>query len=205
MFSPQSKSADFGHQAHPILKASWTIVSGLYEVNLLTKCLVNHYEHYLSIEQAVKETDIQNESIRELATTLREILGITKAIPNFQEIPDTISVIKEINGQSLEVAALIQKYTKLHFAGNSVPHLHEPAESNDALFVVRAFRIQADLKSRIEKCRDKWVGLKEKLSLRITVDTNIRVQRIEDRQLGIPELLFISRINENNSFDSPSG
>ena len=169
------------------------------------KCLMNRYEHYLSIEQAVKETDIQNESIQGLATTLREILGIMKAIPKLQEIPDTTSVIKEINGQSLEVAALIQEYTQLHFAGNSVPHLYDPAQFNDALFVVRAFRIQADLKSRIEKCRGKWVGLKEKLPLRIAVDTNIRVQRIEDSQLGIAELLFFFRINDNNSFDSPSG
>ena len=169
------------------------------------KCLMNRYEHYLSIEQAVKETDIQNETIQGLATTLREILGIIRAIPNLQEIPDTTSVIKEINGQSLEVAALIQEYTKLHFAGNSVLHFHDPVESNDALVVVRAFRIQADLKSRIEKCRDKWVGLKEKLSLRIAVDTSIRVQRIEDRQLSIAELLLFSRINDNNSFDSPSG
>ena len=100
---------------------------------------MNRCEHYLSIEQAVKETNIQDESIQGLATTLREILGIIRAIPNLQEIPDTISVIKEINGQSLEVAALIQKYTKLHFAGKSVPHLHDPAESND---VVRSARFQ---------------------------------------------------------------
>ena len=136
---------------------------------------------------------------------MREILGITKAIPNLQEIPDTTSVLKEINGQSLEVAALIQKYTKLHLAGNPVLQLRDPAEFNHALFVVRAFRIQADLKSRIEKCRDKWVGLKEKLSFRIAVDTNIRVQRIEDHQLGIAGLLFFSRINNNNSFNSSSG
>ena len=155
--------------------------------------------------QAVRETDIQDESIRELATTLRDILSIIKAIPNLQEIPNTTNVIKEINRQSLEVAALIQEYTKLHFAGNSVPQLHDLAESNDALFVVRAFRIQADLKSRIEKCRAKWVGLKEKLSLGMAVDTNIRVQRIEDRQLGIVELLFFSNISDRNSFNSSSG
>ncbi|KIJ93635.1 hypothetical protein K443DRAFT_12698 [Laccaria amethystina LaAM-08-1] len=132
-------------EVHPILKASWTIVSGLYE--------------------AVRETDIQDESIQELATTLREILGITKAIQNLQEVPDTTNVIKEINRQSLEVAVLIQEYTKLHFA-------------------VRTLRIQADLKSRIKKCQDKWVVLKEKLSLRVAVDTNIRVRRIEDHQLA---------------------
>ena len=36
-----SKSADRGDQAHPILDASWTIVSSLYQVNRPTKCEVN--------------------------------------------------------------------------------------------------------------------------------------------------------------------
>jgi hypothetical protein len=36
-----SKSADRGDQAHPILDASWTIVSSLYQVNCPTKCQVN--------------------------------------------------------------------------------------------------------------------------------------------------------------------
>ena len=136
---------------------------------------------------------------------MREILGTTKAIPNLQEIPDTINVIDAINRQSLEVAVLIQEYTNLNFAGNSVLHLHNPAESSNALFVARIVRIPIGLKSRIEDCRDKWAGLKEKLSHRIAADTNIRVQRIEDHQLGIAELLFLSRINDNNSFNSSSG
>jgi hypothetical protein len=144
----------------------------------------------------VRETDLQDKAIQELATTLREILATTKAIPNLQEIPDTINVIKEINRQSLEVAVLIQEYTKLHFAGDSVPHLHDPAESNDALFVVRTFRISVDLKSRIDKCRSKWVDLHEKLFDRIAVDTNIQVhdtniqvRGMVDDQKGIAELV----------------
>ena len=35
------KLADRGDQAHPILDASWTIVSSLYQVNCLTKCQVD--------------------------------------------------------------------------------------------------------------------------------------------------------------------
>ena len=38
---PHSKLADRGDQAHPILDASWTIVSSLYQVNCLTKCQVD--------------------------------------------------------------------------------------------------------------------------------------------------------------------
>ena len=35
------KLADHGYQAHPILNASWTIVSSLYQVNCLMKCQAN--------------------------------------------------------------------------------------------------------------------------------------------------------------------
>jgi hypothetical protein len=38
---PHSKSADRGNQVHPILKASWTIVSGVYQVNCPTNCQAN--------------------------------------------------------------------------------------------------------------------------------------------------------------------
>ena len=77
---------------------------------------------------------------------------------------------------------------------------------------MRTARIQTDLKDSIEKCQKKWDGLEKKLSRSVVVDTNIRAQRMEeglqdmeDRQLGIAELGFFSMINENNSFNSPSG
>ena len=38
---PHGTSADRGDQAHPILDASWTIVSSLYQVNRPTKRQVN--------------------------------------------------------------------------------------------------------------------------------------------------------------------
>ena len=38
---PHSKLADRGDQAHPILDASWTIVSSLYQVNRPTERQVN--------------------------------------------------------------------------------------------------------------------------------------------------------------------
>src|SRR5258708_40287874 len=41
MSTPHGISADRGDQAHPILDASWTIVSSLYQVNRPTKCRVN--------------------------------------------------------------------------------------------------------------------------------------------------------------------
>ena len=80
-------------------------------------------------------------SMSTVATTLREMLNTTKAIPNLEVIPDMTHVIKEITHQLLETAVLIQEYTKMSFGGNLVPHLHDPAESNHALFVVHAARI----------------------------------------------------------------
>ncbi|KDR72361.1 hypothetical protein GALMADRAFT_770093 [Galerina marginata CBS 339.88] len=95
-------------KAHPILNASWAIVSSLY--------------------QAVQETDLQDESIRELASTLRELLGTASMVPNLPEIPDTTKVIEEISRQSLQVASLIHEYTKLSWAGRTV-RIQMPVDS----------------------------------------------------------------------------
>jgi hypothetical protein len=59
----------------------------------------------------MQETDLQDESIRELASTLREMLGTANVIPDLQEIPNMTSVIEEIGQQSLQVASLIHEYS----------------------------------------------------------------------------------------------
>ena len=92
--------------------------------------------------QAVQETDIQDESIRELAGTLREMLGTANAIPDLPVIPNTTNVIEAISRQSLQVASLIHEYTKLPWAGNSIPLLLGLVKSND--FVRRASRQNPD-------------------------------------------------------------
>ena len=62
--------------------------------------------------------DIQDESIRELATTLHEMLGTANAIPNLPVIQNTTNVIEDISCQSIQVASLIHEYMKLPWAGN---------------------------------------------------------------------------------------
>ena len=119
-FDHHSKSADHGDQAHPILNASWTIVSSLYEVNRPAKCQANWCKYLILLDQAVLETDIQDESIRDLASALREMLGTANAIPDLPKIPNMDNVIEEISRQSLQVASLIHKYTKLPWAGNLI-------------------------------------------------------------------------------------
>ena len=129
------------------------------------------------LKQAVQETDVQDESIRELAGTLREMLGTANAIPSLLVIPNTTNVIEEISRQSLQVASLIHEYTKLPWAGNSVAVLLSLLQSNDGLFVGRTIRIQipGDLKSRIDVCRKDCTTLKEGFHSRLRIDTNNQV------------------------------
>ncbi|KDR70450.1 hypothetical protein GALMADRAFT_885433 [Galerina marginata CBS 339.88] len=136
-------------QAHPILNASWMIVSTIY--------------------QAVQETDLQDECIRELASTLREMLGTANAIPDLPVIPNTTDVIEDISRQSLQVASLIHEYTKLTWAGRTVK-----------------LQIPSDLKSRIDACRKSCIALKDKFYSRLHIDTNTRVREFEagQQQMG---------------------
>lgn len=64
--------------------------------------------------------DLQDDSIRELAGTLRELLATAAMIPDLPVIPNTTDVIVGISRQSLRVASLIHEYTKMSFAGDSL-------------------------------------------------------------------------------------
>jgi hypothetical protein len=79
----------------------------------------------------VQETDLQDESIRDLASTLREMLGTANAIPHLPVIENTTNVIEEISRQSLQVASLIHEYTKLPWAGNLMSLIFDPLTIND--------------------------------------------------------------------------
>ena len=80
------------------------------------------YEVLISIliEQAVQETDLQDDSIRELAGTLREMLATASVFPDLPVIQNTTNVIDDIGRQSLRAASLIHEYTKLSVAGDSI-------------------------------------------------------------------------------------
>ncbi|KAG6916635.1 hypothetical protein DXG01_006055 [Tephrocybe rancida] len=135
-------------------------VSTLVQVLQLTKTIMDKLSQIL-FEQAVQETDLQDESIRELASTLREMLSTANAIPDLRVIPNTPDVIEEIGRQSLEVASLIHEYTKLAWAGRTVK-----------------IQISGGLKSRIDACRARCASLKDSFNSRLHIDTNTRVRGI---------------------------
>uniref|UniRef100_A0A8H8CH39 NACHT domain-containing protein n=1 Tax=Psilocybe cubensis TaxID=181762 RepID=A0A8H8CH39_PSICU len=69
-----------------------------------------------SVADATHQTEIQDQSIRELAETLREMLATTTAKLDLPRIPDAVDLIKEIGFQSLQVASLIHEYTQPSFS-----------------------------------------------------------------------------------------
>ena len=77
----------------------------------------------LLAEQAVQDTGLQDDSIRELAVSLREMLATANMIPDLPVIPNTTDVIVDISRQSLRVASLIHEYTKLSLPGDSLLYL----------------------------------------------------------------------------------
>ena len=109
------------------------------------------------------------------------MLVTANAIPDLPVIPDTIDVIKAISRQSIQVASLIHEYTKLPWAGNSIPLLLDPVKSNNGLFVARTVKIQipGGLKLRIDKCRNSCAALKDAFYGRLHLDTNTQVKEIK--------------------------
>ena len=97
-------------QAHPLLKASWAVLSSLYKVNHSTRFLCNVMLTSL-FSKAVKQQQVDDESVRGLAEKLREMLGMAQEYPDLKKIAGTINVIEEMSDVCLKVALLIQEYT----------------------------------------------------------------------------------------------
>ena len=68
----------------------------------------------------MQQTGLQDDSIRELAGALGEMLATANMIPDLRVIPDTTDVIVDISRQSLRVASLIHEYTKLSLPGDTL-------------------------------------------------------------------------------------
>ena len=132
----------------------------------------------------MQETGIQDESIRELSGTLREMLATANDVPELRVIPNTTNVLEQIGRQSLQVASLIHEYTKLPWEGNLIPLL-DPVKSDNDWFVARTV-MPHDLKSRIDVCGKRCATLKDLFDRRLQLDTNAQAKEIKTdlRQIG---------------------
>ncbi|KIJ05704.1 hypothetical protein PAXINDRAFT_21060 [Paxillus involutus ATCC 200175] len=90
------KLIDTVAEAHPLLKVGWTLLSSVY--------------------RAVQEQRLNDDNVRGLAESLRELVGVAGDCP-VAEIKGTPHVIESIERLVFEVASLIDEYTKSSFMG----------------------------------------------------------------------------------------
>ncbi|KAH9477165.1 Vegetative incompatibility protein HET-E-1 [Psilocybe cubensis] len=133
---------DIVADANPILKISWTVISRVYD--------------------ATQDTEIKDQSIRELAETLREMLATANEKLDLPRIPDAVDIIKEIGLQSIQVASLVHEYTRSSFA-------------------VRTLKLGAgSMSERIEACQSRCLALKDRFYERVQLETNKTVKESQD-------------------------
>ncbi|KAF8169539.1 hypothetical protein BJ912DRAFT_1067147 [Pholiota molesta] len=133
---------DIVADAHPILKASWIVMSSVYV--------------------AMQEAEGMDDSIRDLAESLREMLGVAKEYPGLLLIEGTTNVTEEIGRTSLKVTSLIYEYTRPSFIRR-----------------VLNSQLSDDMKSRIAQCQKSCDDLKQKFDRRINIGTNRQGARTE--------------------------
>jgi hypothetical protein len=134
----------------------------------------------------VQQAGLLDDTVRALAESLRETLGIAKEYPDLLVVEGTTNVIEEIGRTSLKIASLIHEYAKLSLPRKLVSLFLNPILINGGSFVGRAARFQLtdDMKSRIAQCQKSCDDLKQKLDRRLNMDTNRQLKLIKDDQLG---------------------
>ncbi|KIK94239.1 hypothetical protein PAXRUDRAFT_828201, partial [Paxillus rubicundulus Ve08.2h10] len=136
------KLVDNVAEAHPLLKLGWTLLSSVYT--------------------AVQQQRLDDDNIRGLAESLRGLVGVASDCPVAQ-IKGTPDVIESIERLALEVASLIDEYTK-------------------SPFMLRLGSAQiTDVTTRITRCQAELEDLHKKLRTRIMAYTAYGVKETQER------------------------
>ncbi|KAH9478134.1 hypothetical protein JR316_0008587 [Psilocybe cubensis] len=128
--------------AHPILKISWKFISNIYD--------------------ATQETEIQDQSIRELAENLREMLATANEKLDLPKIPNAVDIIKQIGQHSLQVASIMHEYTQLSYNKRTL------------------FLSTGNLGKRIKECQSKLQALNKRFYERVQLEMNKAVKENQD-------------------------
>ncbi|KAF8160167.1 ankyrin repeat-containing domain protein [Pholiota molesta] len=126
----------------PILKATWGVMSAVYT--------------------AIRQIELQDNTVRDLVESLREMLGIAKEYPDLLLIKGTTNVIEEIGRTSLKVASLIHEYTRQTSFRRTIS-----SQASDTM------------KLRIADCQKSCDDLRQKFNTRVNMDTNLRGARTQ--------------------------
>jgi hypothetical protein len=66
----------------------------------------------------VQQQLVQDDSLRDLAESLREMVSVASACPDLRNVKGAANVIEDIGHAAMQVASLIDEYTKSkHLAG----------------------------------------------------------------------------------------
>ncbi|KIJ13345.1 hypothetical protein PAXINDRAFT_13908 [Paxillus involutus ATCC 200175] len=144
VFIFEFKSLSDRTQPFPLLKVGWTLLSSVYT--------------------AVQQQRLDDGDVRGLAESLRELVGVASDCP-VAEIEGTPDVISGIARLALEVASLIDEYTR-------------------SCFMMRLGKAQVtDIRERIKQCQVKLKDLYKPLGMRIIVYTAKGAKEMKEQKL----------------------
>ncbi|KAF7976798.1 hypothetical protein HWV62_5652 [Athelia sp. TMB] len=152
---------------HPVLNLSWLALSAAYKVRHYQKSC--RYLQGLKLAfQAVQNQTAEDDTVRDLVESLREMAGAASQCPDLLVIEGTVDVIEEIGRTSLDIALLIHRYASPSIEGKS------------SIFARTAKYAFTDMSSQITSCKGRCAELTTKLSLRLQIETNDVVRSVLD-------------------------
>jgi hypothetical protein len=133
----------------------------------------------MSFNQAIRVQMLQDDDVRGLAESLREMVGIAAEHPDLPLILGTTNVIEEIGQLSLKIALLIDECAKSSFIGQLLLLLSGIFDMVSDSLVGRTVKSQLSdvMKSRITEYETRCRDLMGKFDRRVEMDTNKKVDR----------------------------
>jgi hypothetical protein len=136
----------------------------------------------MSFNQAIRGQMLQDDDVRGLVESLREMVGIAAEHPDLPLILGTTNVIEEIGHLSLQIALLIDECAESSFIGQLLLLLSGIFDMVSDLLVGRTAKSQLSdaVKSGIVEYETRCRDLMGKFDRRVGMDTNMKVVRIEE-------------------------
>ena len=136
----------------------------------------------------------QDDVVRDLVDSLREMAGAASLFTDLPEIDGTIDVIQEIGRASLAAALIIHEYTDSTIRGKGSLagpyrfwHLTSTFSCLSGVLARAVKNSVSNISSRMEECRKRCADLTVKLDRRIQIDTNAKVVDTNARVKGIQD------------------
>ncbi|KAF4621815.1 hypothetical protein D9613_012181 [Agrocybe pediades] len=140
-------------EAHPFLKVAWSAFAFVYE--------------------AVEKTTREDKAVRDLAKSLREMLGVANKRPELLVIKDTTNVIAEMSILALRIAQVIHEYSSTGVVGR-VLRLNIPGSS---------------LHSRIQRYQADHRELMEQFRTRLGISSDVQLEKVIELTSPIPKAI----------------